>query len=402
MAKVAVVESCSVGARAVVFQDKTPVGTAVVFADDKAGLAGPQLGDLYAGVIKRASNDGRAGYANVGNGQDVFVQATKSVPRLIEGARHILAIKREATAEKLPVGALDWEARAFLPVDHAQIQSEFSKNVPGKLSGPIPLIAGLFRGDPFKGLDRILVDDIGIERELTAAGLVKEIGNGLTVDQKAVEDADIAGVFLHALARTHGLPSGGRLTIDETAAGVAVDVDTARVFTQDRSPNVTNGEAVSALWSVIPMAGLGGRVTIDFLRPGNKTAEQKLKSSLGDLAASVGGRVDALLSDGLAILTIKRSQASIRERLTDQAAQYDPITVRPMKIEWAALELFLALKKQLHQSGTVKLTASLPPRLNALMNAHSQWIASLREQFGDRVEMEETRQGHQWQISERG
>lgn len=86
-----------------------------------------------------------------------------------------------------------------------------------------------------------------------------------------------------ALTRTLMLPAGGRLSIEETAAVVAIDVDTAGAST-----DAVNAAAVAEIARQIRLRNLGGLIVIDFAAPG-KAARRARDACAVTLAAALAG-----------------------------------------------------------------------------------------------------------------
>lgn len=86
-----------------------------------------------------------------------------------------------------------------------------------------------------------------------------------------------------AVARVITLPGGGRLTIEETAAVVAIDVDTAGAPTE-----AVNAGAVDEIARHLRLRSLGGLVVVDFAAP-SKAARQARDTCAVALARAVKG-----------------------------------------------------------------------------------------------------------------
>lgn len=125
-----------------------------------------------------------------------------------------------------------------------------------------------------------------------------------------------------ALARTVRLKSGGTITIDETEALVAVDVNTGKfVGRRDQEETVfrNNLEAVPEIVHQIRLRNLGGLIIIDFIDMDKKENREKVYLALKDALARDKSPTTILrVSElGLVEMTRKRTRESLSKILCE-------------------------------------------------------------------------------------
>jgi ribonuclease G len=76
------------------------------------------------------------------------------------------------------------------------------------------------------------------------------------------------------------LPAGGRLTIEATAALVAIDVDTGDGAAAADAPLRTDLEAAAEIGRQMRWRNLGGLILVDFVRLTDKGQRAKLEAAL--------------------------------------------------------------------------------------------------------------------------
>lgn len=82
------------------------------------------------------------------------------------------------------------------------------------------------------------------------------------------------------------LPSGGRLAIEQTAALVAIDVDTAEATALGaEAPLMTNLEAAAEIGRQTRLRDLGGVIVVDFVRLKNRAERARVEAALRDAVA---------------------------------------------------------------------------------------------------------------------
>ncbi|MGB0683544.1 MAG: ribonuclease E/G [Magnetovibrionaceae bacterium] len=162
------------------------------------------------------------------------------------------------------------------------------------------------------GADGLIADDPVIASHLGAlAGMAPKVSNpkaGLFEAHGLEEKLEAA------LSPVVPLPSGGSLVLEQTAAVLAVDVNSGGgLKTGTEVVRITNTEAMRALAAQIRLRGLSGHVVVDGLslekRPVGSPALQTFKAALAreEVQADIGG----ITSQGLMEFTLRRTRSSL-------------------------------------------------------------------------------------------
>jgi Ribonuclease G/E len=164
-----------------------------------------------------------------------------------------------------------------------------------------------------EGGPRLIAPAPELEAELTAFAPGEPIVSGRDARQAADEAEDAA------LAVGHPLPGGGSLSIEPTAALVAIDVDVGRTPGDPRrAARRANREAITAAARLLRLKGLGGPVVFDLAGKGRDG--DALKATAGTAFAPEGDGVvfGPITRFGLWPMTLPRLAAPLAERLCDR------------------------------------------------------------------------------------
>ena len=170
------------------------------------------------------------------------------------------------------------------------------------------------------------------------------------------ERHDCAGRLQAALAPEVVLPSGARLTIEETRALTAIDVDTGQ------ATGAAATETAEAAGREIVLRNLSGLIAIDFAgRGGSRRRETQLKALMGALAADrTPHRVLGVTAGGVVEVNRQRFGPSLRQALTEPAG--GPFGGRRLRLEAIAHEAAGAARREA-ASGARALTLCAAPAL---------------------------------------
>ena len=131
-----------------------------------------------------------------------------------------------------------------------------------------------------------------------------------------------------ALMREQKLPSGAVITIDETEAFTAIDVDT-RSVAHTASPRGTitsvNREAAQEIARQLRLRNIGGLIVVDFLDPKTEQDRLQLAETVQMAVARdvVHTRVSHVSPSGIAEIRRQRQRASLRTYLTEPCCHCD-------------------------------------------------------------------------------
>ena len=175
------------------------------------------------------------------------------------------------------------------------------------------------------------------------------------------ERHDCAGRLRAALAPEVVLPGGARLTIEETRALTAIDVDTGQAA-------AAAAETAEAAGREIVLRNLSGLIAIDFAgRGGARRREAQLKALKGALADDrTPHRVLGVTAGGVVEVNRQRLGPSLRQALTEPAS--GAFGGRRLRLEAIAHEAAGAARREV-ASGARALTLRAAPALLAALAA---------------------------------
>jgi len=156
---------------------------------------------------------------------------------------------------------------------------------------------------------------------------------------------DLTDQWEEIYSNTVQLPSGGSITIEETAALTAVDVDSGKRMKEMRPEDsnfMVNMEAVKEIARQISLRNLGGQIIIDFLNQRHRQKRELINKAFQE--AILGDQKNINLVGftrlGLFELTRRRFSKSINHQLFDPIENFkSPITV--------AFEVLYQVKKEM-------------------------------------------------------
>lgn len=179
-------------------------------------------------------------------------------------------------------------------------------------------------------VDRIVIDDAETAEsarryaESVAPELLSRIeryeGSEALFEAHGVEDA------IGALDSSRvTLPSGGWITIEETEALTAIDVNSGRYIdagSLEEASLTVDLEAADALARQLALRGIGGIVVVDFIRLSDERNFARLLASLREALARdrAPAEVSALAEFGLVAITRKRERDPLARRFSEACA----------------------------------------------------------------------------------
>ena len=206
---------------------------------------------------------------------------------------------------------------------------------------------------------------------------------------EAEDDPDVIdAAFEDVLTQTSVLPGGGRLSVDQTRALFAFDVDTAgrteRGSAGARALNV-NRAAVSEMARQISVRGLGGLIVLDCIGPLNNAANDQIRQAArAALAAYDINHAKVLKPSALGLM-----EASVPWRFTPLVEQ---ITAYPA--EAALLALLRDLQRAARAASTALYTLSLGGDVwSAYQSRKSEVETALKRHFSGRVQISKNDDG---------
>ncbi|MEM9234910.1 MAG: ribonuclease E/G, partial [Pseudomonadota bacterium] len=231
------------------------------------------------------------------------------------------------------------------------------------------------------------VTDIAVTRAETKNNLAPFLPEDMPVDvMPASEAAEMLDEGEDAgLARHHVLPGGGSLTIDETEALFAVDLDLGSQGGQSKRGAATKllGQALGTLGQLGPVMGLGGQIIIDI--PRGAIAAPKIVRDQITRALKPLGRVSvpAVTPEGIAVVIVPRSRPSLMETLTESTG--DKLPRRRFRADHLAATALRTAERALENNRTGRPRLFVTQRVIPLLADTSAGRQDLDARFGPRL-----------------
>lgn len=195
--------------------------------------------------------------------------------------------------------------------------------------------------------------------------------------------ADIA--LSEALSRSVDLPNGGEMTVDETEALTAIDIDTGglQASSSQRLNERINSEAAEAAARQLSLRNIGGQIAIDFL-PLHGSARTKLNDKLKFLFPNA--QYASWTKTGLFVFSRPRAERSLLEHTTENAIT-EPVSGRRFTLDWQAKQAMTELERRLRASPSSRLRLVAGEGITSYLDYWPQWLARLRERYGARFDL---------------
>jgi Rne/Rng family ribonuclease len=248
------------------------------------------------------------------------------------------------------------------------------------------------RGDP--AWQRIVVDDRATMSRFAeiCADMMPGLSELLELaeDQVAMLETHDLDQQIDDLLQPHvSLPSGGQLIIEETAALVAIDVDSG-AHTRDRDPEkfalAVNAEAVQEIARQMILRNLSGQIVIDMLPLKRRESRDKIQSIFSQALAGDGANCNIFGFSRLGNLELTRRRMG--ESLVQRFLIKSDHETSP---ESTVLTMIRSLLRQLDRNPGKSLTVECGAELHfLLMNGMSGTWKSVLERTGPVVVLEKS------------
>lgn len=185
-----------------------------------------------------------------------------------------------------------------------------------------------------------------------------------------------------ALARTAPIPGGGVLTIEPTAALVAIDVDSggrAGSSSPEQFARELNLAAAATAMRALRLRSLGGIVAIDFVSQRDRGAQAAVVAALKAAAADDpwGVIVAPMSRFGVVELSRGRLRAPLHERMLEPDGRASAETV--------ALRALRAMEREARTARGREVVARLAPEVAAWLEGDViEWREALQTRIGPR------------------
>jgi Ribonuclease G/E len=344
----------------------------------------PEEGDLFFARVRAASKPLSGAFVDIGAGRDAFL-STKGDPP-VEGEALIVAVRRPPIGAKGALVSGDWRG-GLQARDVAAVEDAAKAAIT-----PCQLGA---RADPALAAYGALVDPgapVVVNDPASAAALRARGVRRVAVEQSPFQRHGGEDALAAALDRTVVLPSGGRMIFDENEAATAVDIDSGSAADGafGKLNERINAEAAALLFGELSRRGIGGRIVVDFLAPGDAAARARLLAQLRTGATGLfHGRLGKLSADGLFDLTAPRRCLSLLERTSEVCGAGWLRRGRRLTLDWRAKSAIRALEARLSSrpSARFKLLAG-SAITDYLRDERPQWGGRLAEGYGGRFAVE--------------
>ncbi|MEL6686437.1 MAG: ribonuclease E/G [Pseudomonadota bacterium] len=290
----------------------------------------PRIGEQWCGQVKAIDPSIGGMWVDLGKGPDALLsfKGQKDMPRLTEGERVDLIIAKEAIAEKGPV---------------VRYAGPPSKEKPGSV------------------------------KLLSLIERLQKRFEGLTVAEAPV------GAIDDATERVLAIPGGGTLTIDQTQALIAIDIDKGGASTvMDCSV-----AAAKLVMAQLRLRGLGGLVVIDFpnlRQPKQRSTIIRIMEELAE-ADPASVRVAPFSRFGVVEMTRGQDGPSLDAQMNDRFGQPTP--------ETQSIRALRRLEREAKASAGAKMTLTVPqPILEWLEKPPFDWRTPMTERLGARFEVQ--------------
>lgn len=320
-------------------------GRAVALRVVRASDARPRWGEVYAARVASVDARRRGAFLDLGEGRTAFLPLGqdgralrgRERVRLTEGAGVVVSITREAARAKNAVAALMQEAHPGAQGRLEQHESDAS-------------------------LDGAPAADAASRDRIDAA----------------IEDA---------LSRSAAIPGGGALTIEPTAALVAIDVDAGgRGGAGDPERFALNLDIAAAQEAArqIRLRGLGGVIAIDFVSLRTQAARRALEAAAKAAFAGDPWGVQIAPLSRFGVMEIARGQlmSPLHEVLCDADGR--------LSVETVALMALRAIEREGRASTGRRIAGLVAPDVLAWLESASAppWRAALTNKIGPRFTLE--------------
>ena len=295
------------------------------------------VGAIFVGRVASVSKALDAAFIELGlerPGLLAFSDTKQGAPKLVEGAPVLVRVTRDATEDK--------GAKLTGRVDH---------ELPVEVKAPALVVAA---PDPVAAFLATRVQP-GWHVLTDAPRAGAELRRG---SRPIFSEHDVDMQLEAALQPVVSLGDGASLVIEETAALVAIDVNTG----PRGAPHAVNLAAIDEIARQIRLRNLAGQILIDFLPEKGRERRDQLVAALraATLPDPCEVHVLGLTRLGLAELTRRRIGESLSVRLG-----YKPLAARSP--ESAALDLLRGLDEQARSSGTRRFAPAISPAIDGLL-----------------------------------
>ena len=348
----------------------------------------PTAGRRFAGRVKKIDKSLGAAFIDIGTTQDGFLPLKKdAAEHCVEGAMLEVFVKSPPRQGK---GAL---LRFVGGVEKA--------TRPGRMA---PIADAVTEAVAAIGDD---VDEIVIDDGRAAKFLSASVSTPVVHEARPRSLFEFTGadeVVSEALQRSVALAGGGQITIDETQALTAIDVDTCA---QDAASSARLREkiafaAADEIVHQLSLRNIGGHIVIDFPPINSDSARKRFADHLRKRIKSLDGATSPAFSkSGLYSLILPRRGLSLQEQFCEPSV-CDPAPGWRFTVETMTKRALCALERRLRSAPALRYKLSVGRDIAQCLTAHPEWRERLDANFGARFTIAEleTGEGRDYDLSE--
>lgn len=368
---------------------------------EATGQSGVRAGDIILGRVIRVHAGLAAAFVDIGDARAGFLMLHDGParaeggrrPGLAEGDRVLVQVSRAPEGSKGAKlsGRFRPEGQALALAAEA---AAANTRPPAVLQRAPDAFVRALREGLHSGLARVVVDDLASAAAVRAA--CPELSGRIEIPLLGPPPFAALGIneqLEAALKPTLALPSGGALTISETPALVAVDVDAGATVAGDAAATAltVNLEAIAALKAALDLRALGGHIVIDAVPMRGKHDREHVLAELRAAFAAEALQTDigGFTRFGLIELTRARVEPSLRQQLgrACDACGGSGIVLKPFVAAGDALRAAVAEARL--SPGLAPVIAAPMPVIEALRRPMAAARAACEARLGRAIGLKE-------------
>jgi ribonuclease G len=314
---------------------------------------------------------------------------------LPEGMGGIIRTTSENRTDREIIEDITYLLKTWAAIEKAYKTAE----VADRIHQDIPLPLQIIRDHLDDDVDRIIVDDKGLQKEIYQfiKSSAPEYSDKVAIYSESIpifERYDIEDQIDAALRKKVRLKSGGSLIIESTEAMTVVDVNTGKFIgkgSMEETIVKTNIEAAEEIVRQLRLRNIGGLIVIDFIdmaMPHNRqrvfnTFEKELKAK--DKFQSVVLKISEF---GLVQMTRKRSGKTLVLQLTDECRHCKGLGfVKSIQVE--SYSVLQTLEQELVSARIKECTVQINPQIfDYLMHTEYNAILELEKSSGCKITLQ--------------
>ena len=355
---------------------------------DEAGDMFPAAGRRFAGRVKKIDKSLGAAFVDIGSVQDGFLPLKKDAAKhCVEGAMIEVVVKSPPRQGK---GAL------------LRFVGGVEKNLRPGRTAPITDALTEALASIGEDVDEIIIDDGRAAKFLSASVATPVVHETRPLSLFQLTGADEA--ISRALQRSVALGAGGQITIDETQALTAIDVDTGaqEAASSARLREKIAFAAADEIVRQLSLRNIGGHVVIDFPPIKSDSARKRFIEHLRKRLKALDGATSSGFSkSGLYSFVLPRRGLSLLEQFCEASGD-DPASGWRFTVEAMTKRALCALERRLRSAPTLRYKLSVGREIGQCLTSHPQWRERLEANFGARFTIAELEggEGRDYDLSE--